>query len=343
MLAQTVPGVQTLWRHDCAYNSCPPRWSKFAVASDEQADVEAKAKAEPIVHRHVYDKNNKKWTTKSFTVNSDDMRHHLSKALASYQDFDPDLENWTFEPPFKPIVHRWDRLKAMLEQLTEDKAGGRAGGPGSDMEVDEDEDKGDEDADDNEDQDCDESENKNDALKHLMAFLTPLVAASVEALLETRRTKKIAFESIWQIFPPGELAIFSAYGAEAAARVTKYERIPGPTQCDPARWAIDLEYVDWNGASCGLAATKTTIWEYKGFVRTTGLAVYPLAFAADPDALRAKMVARGARFEALRGFHFKTCAGYKILMDNRQRPVSQSSFSLPFSWMMRNKNDDEQL
>ncbi|KAL2270610.1 hypothetical protein VTJ83DRAFT_2794 [Remersonia thermophila] len=53
------------------------------------------------------------WETSAFTINCCHMRAFLSQALANYQDFDPDLHKWTFEPPYKPLVHRWHRLKEL--------------------------------------------------------------------------------------------------------------------------------------------------------------------------------------------------------------------------------------
>src|SRR5438132_10379915 len=60
--------VQKLYRHDCQYGACEPRWSKFAVNQEQQAALEAEVCHVPIVQRHVYNRS-KTWDIESFTVN----------------------------------------------------------------------------------------------------------------------------------------------------------------------------------------------------------------------------------------------------------------------------------
>jgi hypothetical protein len=57
--------VTTLYRHDCANAGnygleCPPRWSKFASHEDDQAHLTDSIKLDPIIHRHFFNKDDKK-------------------------------------------------------------------------------------------------------------------------------------------------------------------------------------------------------------------------------------------------------------------------------------------
>jgi len=176
--------VTKLYRHDCQYNSCPKRWSKFADHDSAEEALEKSTANDPIIHR--YEFRGKKWVTKSFTVQNPAMRALLGDALAKYQDFDLELEDWTFKPPYKPIVHRWDALKGLC-----------AGAVGTDAEP---------------------------AANMLMDFLRPILANSVEALARTKATRKVTIGGVWQIFPPGELVMTTFFGLEAACRVTRYAR-----------------------------------------------------------------------------------------------------------------------
>jgi hypothetical protein len=276
--------VTKLYRHDCNYNSCPRRWSEFAVAKEEQEDLTKRIAQIPIIHRHTYE--NKQWVTSSFTIQSSTMKDLFKKALEKYQDLDMELENWTFQPPYRPIVHRWDRLKELQASTT------------------------------------DPIEKK--AADTLMEFLTPILALSVDSLSQTRRTGKVSFESVWQIFPPGELVVTKFFGVETVCRVLKYER--QQIKMVPV-WIITVEYVDWNGKSCGYATTKTTIISFCGFRRVTALPGYPLSFDEAAAEIQSKMVERGRKFERFRGYHFLTCSGKKVLLDNsEERPVIVSSF-----------------
>jgi len=275
--------VTKLYRHDCPYESCPRRWSKFSDLVEEQEHLESNISADPIIHRHIY--SDRKWMTDSFTVQNAAMRAHLQVALANYQDIDLELDNWTFRPPYQPIVHRWDRLNTLYEDANDESAG-------------------------------------KESVEQLMAFLRPILAPSVEALARTKRTGKIVFEDVWQIFPPGELAMTTFYGVEAVCRVTKYER--SESFGESPSWVINLEYVDWNGERCGYTDTKVTIRYFKGLRHVVSLPVYPLAINASASQIKARIVERGRKFESLRGYHFQTCIGTQILLQSKGvegRPV----------------------
>ncbi|KAF4629183.1 hypothetical protein G7Y89_g8970 [Cudoniella acicularis] len=281
-ISQDAEPVKKLYRHDCSYNSCQKRWSEFAIVDDEHVDLARRTAQIPIIHRHTY--SNKHWITSSLTIQSGVMREILTEALDKYQNLDMELENWTFEPPYRPIVHRWDRLKELQANTTN-------------------------------------AVNKK-AANALMEFLTPILAAPVDALTQTRRTGKVSFEAVWQIFPPGELVATKFYGVETVCRIVKYER---QEIDDIPIWVITMEYIDWNGQSCGYTSTSTTIVEFEGFRRVIALPVYPLSFDEAGAAIKAKTIARGREFERLRGYHFLTCSGKKILLnveEPEERPVS---------------------
>ena len=173
----------SLFRHDCV--ECGERWSKFSNHDEEEGALMLSTSSASIIHRHVLQR--KKWITESFTIQNSDMRAHLETALANYQDFELGLENWTFTPPFKPLVHCWDRLNNLFDRTTDPL--------------------------------------RNEAINRLIVFLRPILTSDIEALATTRETGKVTFEDIWHIFPPGELALTTFYGVEAVCRVIKYEKV----------------------------------------------------------------------------------------------------------------------
>ncbi|QGI68221.1 hypothetical protein CEK27_012192 [Fusarium fujikuroi] len=226
-----------------------------------------------------------KWQTESFTIQSPGMRAVISIVLDKYQDLDLDVEKWTFKPPFMPLVHRWDRLLSLCESR--------------------------------------DDEHEPQAAAQLLKFLTPILAPKVDALVKTRETGNIMFDDLWQIFAPHEFVITKFYSVEAVCRVTKYKLVKEPRM--PSYWEIYMEYVDWNGNRCGYANTMIIIPEFPAYRRVTLLPAYPLSFHNSPSKIREQMVERGRKFEALRGYHFQTCSGSKILLPPRkseERPVS---------------------
>ncbi|KAK3302765.1 P-loop containing nucleoside triphosphate hydrolase protein [Chaetomium strumarium] len=291
-------GVQKLYRHDCHYECCPSRWSKFATHQDEQNALEAEVRAVPIVQRHAFN-SDKEWVTVSFNVHCPHMRAFLAEALARYQDLDLDLEGWTFSPPYKPLVHRWDRILALHRQIRSQS----------------------EEGDDDNDNDNDTEEGKNKkkaAVDQLVDFLQPILAGSIEDLTSTRDTGTIRYDMLWQIYPPGEQVLTKFYGVDTICRVVKYHKSQR-RRC----WIITLEYVDWDGERCGLRTTEVRIPLYSGLRRVTSFPAYPLSFAEKPEEIREAMMARGRRFQELRGYHFLSYEGVKILTEsNLQQPMS---------------------
>lgn len=203
--------VQHLYHKSCS-GYCPDRWSEFSLHEEEEEAVKAKAARAPIVNRLELDsEGGGAWKPSEFTVNSQPMRDILSKVLEKYPDFDLDVNKWTFVTPFKPIVHRWSRLKALGEAAPESL------------------DKG--------------------SVDDLITFLTPIVEPHVKSLTETNDTGMIDFDSVWQIFPPGELVVRTHFGEQTTGRVVghKFFDCTGIPEV-PVSWEITVEYVDWNGA-----------------------------------------------------------------------------------------------
>ncbi|TFB00251.1 hypothetical protein CCMA1212_007748 [Trichoderma ghanense] len=223
-------------------------WSQHDPQSKQQAALEKQMAEIPIVQRFIhYDTT---WVTESFTINSPHMRKILLQVLANYQDLDLELENWTFRPPYIPLVHRWQRLQDFCKETT-DEALSKAG-------------------------------------QEMIDFCSPLSG------LRSIRLRRLM------------------YGQDTICRVLKHQKIE--TSCASSSfWIIDKGYVDWNGDYCGYLTMKTTIPGYNGYARAHQLPTWPIVYASDPEAVKAKMIARGRQFEELRTYHFIQYEGRKIV------------------------------
>ncbi|KAH9987836.1 hypothetical protein F4779DRAFT_611294 [Xylariaceae sp. FL0662B] len=278
--------ISNWYQHTCPSRCCPPRWSEFDNVDDEEADLKSHTANVPIIHRHNYVKNH--WVTRSITIQDPFMKQILAEVLKNYQDLDLEVENWTFKPPFMPLVHRWDDLKKYQAQAKDPAV--------------------------------------KHAASELLGFLTPILASSVVSLAKTRETGKVTFDDAWQIFPPSSLVQTKFYGVDTICRVVKYKkREANPGRGTPASWIIDMEYVDWNGENSGYATTTLTIMEFDGYRRVTALPVFPISFHSDEARIKATLIERGRKFERLRGYHFMLSSGTKITLETEcpeQRPVS---------------------
>lgn len=118
------------------------------------------------------------------------MRQVLTDLFKDYQGLDLNLQGWTFEKPFEPLVHRWGQLTNPPDV------------------------KDDEDA----------PLEWKQAVDALVTFLEPILAPYVRALAKARDTGKISYEDIWQIFPPSELIVTTTRGVPQLGRVKKYKK-----------------------------------------------------------------------------------------------------------------------
>jgi len=90
------------------------------------------------------------------------------------------------------------------------------------------------------------------------------------------------------------------------------------------QWSIWLEYLDWNGEYCGFADTCVKIQYFLGYYHVVSLPVYPLCYNPAADDIKARVTRRGRAFESLRGYHFQTSVGRKIILEtekSEERPV----------------------
>lgn len=296
--------VLPLYRHECRSRCCPPRWSEYALPDAEAAALDARAARAPIILRQTYNSDKMTWVIESFTVQDVSMRQLLSAALEGYQDLDLDSAAWTFTPPYKAIVHRWQRLTDLISEV--ENSGGECGGSDTE-ETDAGEARAMKEGTGAGTASIDKTQAGRETASALRQFLTPIVHPAVGACKEARKTGQVAWDNVWQIFPPGELVLMKIAGVQAVGRVVRQKRVgKQPGYPDPCQ-EITLEFVSWNGERCGYADVNRRIYRFEGLRKVVGLAVYPLSFADDPTAVETRMIQRGRKFERLRGFHFLTC------------------------------------
>ncbi|KAI5457147.1 P-loop containing nucleoside triphosphate hydrolase protein [Mariannaea sp. PMI_226] len=278
--------VTKLYKQSCRHCQESERWSKFQDSITEEEDLNFTIASDPIIHRLIEKRG--KWFTESFTIHSPYMKAHIRTCLEKYQDFDPDLAGWTFRPPYNPLVHRWNRLTNTLD----------AEGQEPDADV-------------------------SQAIQELIKFLQPILLTSIRALALTKDTGEIIFEDIWQIFSPCELVMTTFYGVEAVCRVVRYERLQ---QFDlTPYWKLDLEYIDWNGKICGYQTTSVNILCFAGKKYVKSLPAYPLNFHPSAKEVKERIIERGRAWEQLRGYHFRSYDGTKVLL----RPLEKSEAEAP--------------
>lgn len=150
------------------------------------------------------------------------------------------------------------------------------------------------------------------AASGLIAFLEPLISESLVSLAQATKTGLIAFKDLPLIFEPGALVQTDFFDAKVICRVVSCNKALGCVDL----WTIDVEFIDWNGEITGYDSATINIDGYHGQYRVTSLPIFPISFLADPEAAKAEAIERGRKFEALRGYHVKSCNGTKLVLDN---------------------------
>jgi hypothetical protein len=273
--------------HDCNHS----HYSEFSSRRAANKAFEELIKDKhAIIQRFLRDGD--AWETSEFTIRSPDMRAVLHEALDGYPGWHS--SSWTFKPPYTPLVHRWDCVLNLNKRLASEMSSVE-GEP-------------------------DEESHKAKAASELVEFLTPLLSPSIGSIAEARNTKQIAFTDIWQILPPGELAMTEFLEEKSICRVAHHEG----GQDSYTALVVTIKTVVWNGSESGFVETKRTIDPYDGLKDITSFDIYPLSYVDDVEEVKAKMVVRGRKYEKLRGRHFQTYKGPSYTMDYNLRGQSVS-------------------
>lgn len=280
-----IKGVKSLYTTSTETCACCIRWSEYADPESENRNLIKLASRYEVVHRQQRQKAEQGaffWTTHSIIVRGDFKKDIIDTACSDYPDLLLLLDEVEFTPPFKPIVHRWDTIRTLVEGLS--VSTGR-----------------------------EENSNHVQQAPEALHALESAISSSLDTLKILKSTRRIDFGSLWMVFAPSELVFFNESGVEQIMRIRSFETAQNASGM--LYWKAECDYLDWNGQDTGLATTVVPIRQYHGSRLITSLSLVPLAWLPQEKELVQRMIARGRRFEALRGYHFKHCQGTRLVED----------------------------
>lgn len=128
-----------------------------------------------------------------------------------------------------------------------------------------------------------------------------------ELLTDCRTHGAISFNALWTILRPGILIYSTHNGQECIMRLQSVFR-------SDANYQLSCEYIDWDGLFFGYGTRFEHIQYYEGTAHVSGLGLGVMPLDLHPQSLEIKdrLMKRGKRFEALKGFHFKAYNGSAI-------------------------------
>ena len=284
----------TFYNHSTHPSPRRAKWSEFEDLVAEERRIKELGKGYAVIIRRSKIERNgyDAWETHSIEAQSPRLRKFLDEVFSGYVSWYPDAMPYAVAPPFKPYVHRWEKLLELAQQLDPKTA---------------------------------------DELKLLRGELEQPISSYLSILGRIRTTGTVTFRDLWIILAPGCLMVSSKGGNIYVSTLVKVDFFKGDQQ-NPPYYTIKLARVDWNGSYCGLEVYEEVINKYDDDSFITKLQTYPLEFTPEAMKTKEMLQERGRKFESLRGFHIKTCTGKKYVRHYNmsgdciaevEKPVSQ--------------------
>ncbi|KAJ4300797.1 hypothetical protein N0V90_002885 [Kalmusia sp. IMI 367209] len=290
----SIREVKNLYNHSSSRSRSSAKWSEIKDPILEERRIKELGQSHFIVRRYSKQKTDDgdhSWTIHSIEIKSRTLQCFLDKIFHDYPNWYPDDSPYTFFPPFNPLLHRWEAIQDAIQ-----------------AEVD---------------------KTLRDELDMFRTEMEPLLANHISSLKEVERTSILTFDQLWLVLAPGDFAVSSIGGNACLFKIVAAKRYDyGDEGYDGDRldndnpyWMLTLGQIDWNGAQSGFAISSAKLRYFEESKLIQRLPYYPFKFATDRENLREKLLRRGRKFEALRGFHVTNCNGKKFVQQGRCQSV----------------------
>lgn len=222
----------------------------------------------------VYNDPRRVLSVHSIVVQSPLLKKLLSSVLKNYPGVTVGLNRLEFSGKFEPLIHRWSELEAAIDKLG------------------------------------DETEEDRTTKAHAM-LLQDILVKEFKSMIDTSQDMKskrvMTYEHLWTLFQPSA-TIFSRQDGQETAMTLVETRYGQDAKGQPCFW-LTCKYVDWDGAKFGTQKLNLSISFYTGTRSISSLRVYPMEYHHEPEALRERLIARGAKAEALAGPNYRAYQG----------------------------------
>ncbi|KAL5118601.1 hypothetical protein ACEQ8H_003452 [Pleosporales sp. CAS-2024a] len=202
----------------------------------------------------------------SIVVQSPLLKKLMVTVLKNYPGVTVGLNRLEFTGKFEPLIHRWSDLENAIARLGDD------------------------------------TEEKRTTKEHA-ALLQDVLIKEFKPLIDTSQDMKskrvMTYEHLWTLFQPGA-TVFSRQDGQETAMTLMGTRYGQDGNGLPCFWLF-CRYVDWDGAKWGTQRFRVSIGQYTGTRPISSLRAYPVEYHHEPGVLRARLIERGAKAEALAG------------------------------------------
>ncbi|KAF2822706.1 P-loop containing nucleoside triphosphate hydrolase protein [Ophiobolus disseminans] len=222
----------------------------------------------------VYNDPRRVLSVHSIVVQSPLLKKLLGAVLRKYPGVTVGLNRLEFSGKFEPLIHRWAELGEAIRNLG------------------------------------DETEDQRTTKIHaelLQEVLTKEFKSMIDAAHDMKSKRVMTYEHLWTLFQPGSI-IFTRQDGQETAMTLVESRYGQDAKGLPCYW-LTCKYVDWDGAKFGTNKINLSIAHFTGTRSITSLRVHPLEYHQESQALRERLIARGAKAEALAGANYRAYHG----------------------------------
>ncbi|KAF2996284.1 hypothetical protein E8E13_005109 [Curvularia kusanoi] len=210
----------------------------------------------------------------SIVVQSPLLKKLLAGVLKNYPGVTVGLNRLEFSGKFEPLIHRWAELQKAVSSLG------------------------------------DTTEEQRTTKQHA-ELLQDILVKEFKTLIDTSQdmmSKRVMnFELLWTLYQPGATVVSRQDGQETAMNLNTLRYGVDSKGC-PCFW-ITGKYIDWDGTKFGTQKLNVCVPAFTGTRPISSLKAYPIDYHHDPAAVRERLIARGAKAEALAGSNYRAYHG----------------------------------
>jgi hypothetical protein len=210
----------------------------------------------------------------SIVVQSPLLKKLLIGVVKNYPGITVGLNRLEFSGRFEPLIHRWTELQEAIEGLGDETEDDRTTKAHADL---------------------------------LQEILVKEFKPLIEEAQDMKSKRVMTYEHLWTLFQPGAIVFARQDGQETAMTLSE-SKYGVDAKGAPCFW-LTCKYVDWDGSKWGTNKLNLAIPLYHGTRHITQLRVFPLEYHSDAEALRTRLLERGAKSESLAGPNYKAYHG----------------------------------
>ncbi|KAK1489733.1 AAA family ATPase [Colletotrichum cuscutae] len=143
--------------------------------------------------------------------------------------------------------------------------------------------------------------NLKSELKLLLDFKETYMRDTINTIKGIESDRRIEYEWLWAIFPPGELVIIENNSATTAPiywctvlKTFEFQK----NEAGMPTWCITVRHTGYNGVKFGSAETKYIFSAFSDNMPVNHLPAYPLRFCDSQEIVRENAICRGNLYEA---------------------------------------------